>query len=342
MIHIFPQSSSTLNISKAELLIKLFVGKNLGEDPTVKIEKKKKGYKNKILFNFFLYRVNMVRPSRRRGDDDLGLVTDSTGRVHGRTVTASSRGTRGRHSTSNLPAIPTPLPPAIPFRSRPPLQPHLSYTPVPYEAYESAHPGPSHPPNTVYDPYLHAPTIRPRIPYRSAIGVEFFYQMVGTTPHDSSCSTHGYSHADFGVSSSEPYIGKPVYRGEANERGDDSGDGGDDGEDEGEDASDEEQPMPAAPVAHASGSDGRPRHENRKGLLESFMSMIKKISRSRNKRPDVACEVLAPTQRRNKVKPSDWEQTGPTDGGPVDLELIPSYGGHVAGSIWRDRCISLS
>ncbi|KAI5673782.1 hypothetical protein M9H77_14146 [Catharanthus roseus] len=41
-----------------------------------------------------------------------------------------------------------------------------------------------------------------------------------------------------------------------------------------------------------------------------------------------------------KVKPSNWEQTGLAKGGPVDPELIPSYGGHVAGPIWHghDRC----
>ncbi|KAI5648353.1 hypothetical protein M9H77_34358 [Catharanthus roseus] len=94
-------------------------------------------------------------------DDELGHVTDKTGRVHGCTVTTSSRGVRGRHSTSDLPATHTPLAlgfhhgtgapgsstqtPTVPFRSRPPLQLQLSYTPVPYEAYESAHPEPSHP-----------------------------------------------------------------------------------------------------------------------------------------------------------------------------------------------------
>ncbi|KAI5678353.1 hypothetical protein M9H77_09303 [Catharanthus roseus] len=281
--------------------------------------------------------------------------------VYGRTVTASSRGTRGRHSTSDLPAIPTTLAPGfhhgIGAPILPPLQPHLSHTPVPYEAYESEHLEPSHPPDTVYDPYLHAPTIRPRIPYRSAaqepilefnglprqIGVEFFYQMVGAAPHDSSCSTHGYSHADFSVSSSKPYIGRPIDRvcegdrafegdrglgeehervqalhieGKAYEGGNDGGDGGDDGEDEGEDVGDEEQPVP---MAHASGFDERPRHGKWKGLIGSFMSMMRKISGSRNKRLDVAREI------------------GPADGGLVDPELIPLYCGHVVGSIWRGQ-----
>ncbi|KAI5673600.1 hypothetical protein M9H77_13964 [Catharanthus roseus] len=118
----------------------------------------------------------MVRPSGRRGDDDLGPVTDRTGRVKGRTVTVLSRGVRERHSTSYFSFTPTPLAP-------------------------------------------------------------------------------GFHHG----------IG------------------------------------------------------------------------SRNKRPEVARDVPAPTQKRKKVKASDWEQTGAAEGGPVDPELIPSYGGHVAGLIWRGQ-----
>ncbi|KAI5650850.1 hypothetical protein M9H77_36855 [Catharanthus roseus] len=216
----------------------------------------------------------MVRLSGRRGDDDLGPVTDRTCRVEGRTVTASSRGEAG-YSIQ---------PPAVPFRSRPPLQPHLSHTPVPYEPYGFAHP-PSHSTNTVYDPYLHAPTVvRPCIPYRSTthepilefrgqswqIRIEFFYQKLGAAPQDSSCSTHGYSHTEYGISSSDPYVLGP-------------------------------------------------------------------IEGSHNKRPEVARDVPAPTQKRKKVKASDWEQTGAAKGGPVDLELIPSYGGHVTGPIWRGQ-----
>ncbi|KAI5650229.1 hypothetical protein M9H77_36234 [Catharanthus roseus] len=233
----------------------------------------------------------MVRSGRRRGNDDLGPITNRTGRVHGYTIIASSRGTRGRHSTSDLPATPTPLAPG----------------------------------------FHH--------------GTKFFYQMVGAAPHDSSCSTHGYSHTDFGVSSSEPYIGRPADRvcegdrgfegdrglgeehdrvqalhieGETDEGGDDSYD---DDQDEGEDAGDEEQPVLVVPVAHASGFDERPHHGIGKGLTGNFMSMMSKISGSRNKRPDVARE------------------TGPADGDHVDPELIPSYVGHIAGPIWcgQDR-----
>ncbi|KAI5663312.1 hypothetical protein M9H77_22635 [Catharanthus roseus] len=295
---------------------------------------------------------------------------DRTSRVEGRPVTASSRGVRGRHSTSDLPITPTPLapgfhhgtdeaeystqPPTVPFRSRPPLQPHLSHTPAPYEPYGSVHP-PSHPTDTIYDPYLHAPTVmRPPIPYRSAIhepmlefrchprqiGVGFFYQMLGAAPQDSSSSTHRYSHAEYGVSSSDPYV--PGHADRADERGNDDGDGdnndgdgGDDDQDVGDDDGDEEQTVYVAHVAPASGSDGRPRHGKGKGLTGSFMSVMSMFAGSRNKRPEMARDVPAPTQKRKKVKASDWEQTEAVETGPVDPELIPSYGGHVAGRIWR-------
>ncbi|KAI5678042.1 hypothetical protein M9H77_08992 [Catharanthus roseus] len=95
--------------------------------------------------------------------------------------------------------------------------------------------------------------------------------------------------------------------GEADERVDDDGDGGDDDQDEGDDDGDEEQTVYVAPVAPASGSDGRPRHRKRKGLTGSFISVMSKIARSRNKRPEVAHDVLAPTQKRKKVKASDWD-----------------------------------
>ncbi|KAI5666407.1 hypothetical protein M9H77_16260 [Catharanthus roseus] len=34
-------------------------------------------------------------------------------------------------------------------------------------------------------------------------------------------------------------------------------------------------------------------------------------------------------EQLKRVKASDWEQTVPAEGGPVDPKLIPSYGGHV-------------
>ncbi|KAI5662957.1 hypothetical protein M9H77_22280 [Catharanthus roseus] len=262
----------------------------------------------------------MVRPSGCRGDDDLGPVTGRTGRVQGRTVTASSRGVRGRHSTLDLPSTPTPLPPSfyydtgapgsstqppfVPFRSRPPLPLHLSQTPVPYEAYGFAHPH-SQPPLT----------------------------MVGAVQPDSSYSTHSYTVRDYGVSSSEPFmerqsadlrfegdrgLGKEPDRDERADDGgngdgdDDDDDDDDDNDDEGEDAGDDEQSVPVAP---ASRFDGWPHHGKEKGLTDTFISVMSKISGSRTKNLDKARDVPAPTQR-NK-------------GGPIDLELIPPYGGHV-------------
>ncbi|KAI5654043.1 hypothetical protein M9H77_31230 [Catharanthus roseus] len=176
----------------------------------------------------------MVRPSCRRGDDDLGPVTDMTSRVEGRTVTASSRGVRGRHSTSDLPVTPTPLAPgfhhgtgeagystqrlAVPFRSGPPLQPHLSLTPVPYEPYGSVHP-PSHPTDTVYNSYLHASTImRPRIPYRSAT-------------QEPILEFRRSAEADKGPAD-RVFEGDRVVGEEQERRGDDDGDSGDNDGDE--------------------------------------------------------------------------------------------------------------
>ncbi|KAI5665838.1 hypothetical protein M9H77_15691 [Catharanthus roseus] len=102
--------------------------------------------------------------------------------------------------------------------------------------------------------------------------------MLGAARQDSSCSTHGYSHADYGVSSSDHYVLGPADR-----------------------------PVYVAPVAPANESDGRPRHGKGKGLTCSLMSVMSKFAGSRNKRPDVVRDVPAPTQKRKKVKPSDWE-----------------------------------
>ncbi|KAI5676426.1 hypothetical protein M9H77_07376 [Catharanthus roseus] len=103
----------------------------------------------------------MVQPRALRGDDDLGPVTDRTGRVEGRAVTTSTRGVRGRHSTSDIPPTSAPIGPAtpIPFRTHPPTTSHHSYTPVPYDPY-----GYSQPPQTSYDLYAHASSLPIRMP----------------------------------------------------------------------------------------------------------------------------------------------------------------------------------
>ncbi|KAI5681896.1 hypothetical protein M9H77_03124 [Catharanthus roseus] len=148
----------------------------------------------------------MVRPDGRRGDDDLGPITDRTGRVQGRIVTVSSIGLRRRHSTSDLPSTSTPF--AVGFY------------------YDTSAPGllPNH-----------------------HLG-DFFEQIVGGVPLDSSYSTYDDTATDYG---------------------------------------------------------------------------------SGNKRPDKTRDISVPTQRKK--------------GGPVDPELIPLYGDHVAGPIWhRQSDLSLA
>ncbi|KAI5649073.1 hypothetical protein M9H77_35078 [Catharanthus roseus] len=158
------------------------------------------------------------------------------------------------------------------------------------------------PPPAVHDPYLAAPTVCPHIPYRSSaqepltefsgpvrqLGEDFFEQMVGVVQPDSSYSTHGYTARDYGILSSEPFMGRQSadLRFEGN-RGF--------GEEPDMDAGDEEQPVPLAHVAPTSGSDGWPHNDKGKGLTGSFMLIMSKILGSRNKRPDKARDVPAPT-----------------------------------------------
>ncbi|KAI5672789.1 hypothetical protein M9H77_13153 [Catharanthus roseus] len=218
----------------------------------------------------------MVRSGGHRGDDDLSPVTDRIG-------------LRGRYSTSNIPSTPIPFatsfhydtgapgsstqPPYVPIRSRPPFPSYLPHTPMPYDVYGSSQ-SPSYPTPTLYDPYVHAPSIRPHIPYRFKAWEplnEF------NVPPDSSYNTHDYTATDFGVSSSEPFIGRDSGEpdkvrslhigGEDDERVHDDGD---DDDDDSNDPGDEEQPVPLAPVAPASSSGGRPRHGKGKGLTKQF------------------------------------------------------------------------
>ncbi|KAI5669169.1 hypothetical protein M9H77_19022 [Catharanthus roseus] len=175
----------------------------------------------------------MVRSGAHRGDDNLGPVTDRTGRVQGRTITASSQGLMGNDIV---------------------------------------------PPNSLLLlPILHLVSIMVResilefIGQSRQIGAEFFNQMFGATPQDFSCSIHGYSYAEYGVSSSVPYVPRPADR-----------------------------------------------------VCEG----------------DLGFEGGA---KKKKVKASDWEQTEPAEGGPVDPELIPSYGGYDRGSLkFRSRYMALT
>ncbi|KAI5649818.1 hypothetical protein M9H77_35823 [Catharanthus roseus] len=89
--------------------------------------------------------------SYTQGDTNLGPMTDRTGRVEGRAVTAPSRSVKGRPSTSNIPSTPAPFGPSIyydpgvpasstqslpiSFRTRPPTTSHHPYTPISYDPY---------------------------------------------------------------------------------------------------------------------------------------------------------------------------------------------------------------
>ncbi|KAI5683438.1 hypothetical protein M9H77_04666 [Catharanthus roseus] len=118
----------------------------------------------------------MLRLGARRSDDDLGAGTDRTGQVEGRAVTASSHGVRGRHSTSDIPSTSAPIAPG-------------SSTQPPYTVYDpsSCHIIPSYfsrtqiPLNDVSSPGLQ-------------LGAQFFEQLAGSVPVDSS-----YSGAEYGA-----------------------------------------------------------------------------------------------------------------------------------------------
>ncbi|KAI5658266.1 hypothetical protein M9H77_27059 [Catharanthus roseus] len=107
------------------------------------------------------------------------------------------------------------------------------------------------------------------------------------------------------------------------------GDNGGDDDDDGDGHVDEDEPVP---VAHGSSSGGRPAPRKEKGLTGSFISVMNKIAGSRQKRPEKSHPTTHPTQRK-KAKNDSWEQARPTDGGPQDPVLIPSYSGNIVGSI---------
>ncbi|KAI5678057.1 hypothetical protein M9H77_09007 [Catharanthus roseus] len=244
----------------------------------------------------------MVRPSGCREGDDFVPVKDRTGRVEGRTVTVSSRNARGRHSTSNLPTTPIHFTPSFHHGTG---EPGSSAQPWPYLLDLDL---PSNPisltplyPMSHMDLHNHHHTLQTQYmihTYMLPLYDLVYYidlppknpcwnlLMFGATPHDSSCSTHGYSHTEYGVSSSVPYVPSPVDRvceGDISLKGDRGLERSKKESDPyilrerrmREDEGDEEQPMPVAPMAHASRSDERPHHGKGKGLTGSFMPVMR-------------------------------------------------------------------
>ncbi|KAI5663197.1 hypothetical protein M9H77_22520 [Catharanthus roseus] len=280
----------------------------------------------------------MVRPGARKGDDDLGPVPDRTGQVEGRAVTASSRCVRD----------------ATVLQTYRPLL-HLL----------------DQPPHTSYVRYAHAPYLPIRMPGQDRtqyfsktqiplnevsglglqLGAQFFELLVASVLVDSFYSGADYGVTDCGIPSSDVGMGRdsgtsrdgdrtrseePVMvcslhiHGGEDDEDEPEDDGGDDDDDDSDGHGDNDEPIP---VAHASSSGCTPAPGRGKGLTDSFMSVMSKIARSRQKRPEKSHPPTNSMQKK-KAKNAGWEQTGPTDGGPQDPILIPSYSGHIAGSIW--------
>ncbi|KAI5653917.1 hypothetical protein M9H77_31104 [Catharanthus roseus] len=175
------------------------------------------------------------------------------------------------------------------------------------------------------------------------LGAQFFEQLAGSVPVDSSYSgaeygatAHGNPSSDvglgrdFGTSRSEEAVrvgSLCIHSSEGSEdkREDDGGyDDDDDDDDDGDDDGDDHEPVP---VVEALSSGHRPAPSKGKRLIVSFMSVMSKIAGSRQKRPEKWRPPTNPMQRK-KSKNDDWEQTGPADGGPQDPVLVPSYSGH--------------
>ncbi|KAI5658965.1 hypothetical protein M9H77_27758 [Catharanthus roseus] len=173
---------------------------------------------------------------------------------------------------------------------------------------------------------------------RLQLGAQFFEQLAGSVPVDSSYSGADYGATDYGNPSSDVGLGRHsgtsqskeavtvgslrIHRGE-DDKDEREDDGGHDDDGDGDGDGDDNEPIP---VAQASSSGHRPAPGKGKS----------KIVRSRQKKPEKLCPATNPMQRK-KAKNDGWEQTGPVDGGPQDPVLVPSYSGHFAGSIWRGQ-----
>ncbi|KAI5649889.1 hypothetical protein M9H77_35894 [Catharanthus roseus] len=259
-------------------------------------------------------RCAMVRPGAR-GDDDLGAVTDRTGRVERRDATVHQTYRPLLHLLHWISYNPYTHAPSLPIRMRglDPTQ-HFSRTQIPL--------------NDVSGPRLQ-------------LGAKFFEQLAGSVPVDSSYSGAEYGATAHGISSSDVGLGRDsgtsrseeasrvcsllIHSSEGNED-----EREDDDDDDSDDDGDDHEPVP---VVEASFSGHRPAPGKGKGFTGSLMSVMSKIARLRQKRPEKSHPPTNPTQRK-KSKNDDWEQTGPADDGPQDPVIVPSYSGHVAGCIW--------
>ncbi|KAI5665963.1 hypothetical protein M9H77_15816 [Catharanthus roseus] len=203
----------------------------------------------------------MVRLSGRRGDDDLGPASDRTGRVEGRTVTASSRVHRVRLSNHHIYRLGLIL-----------LSHHSPDTPVPYDTYGFSHP-PSQPPPALYDPYVHGHSVRPHIPYRSKVqGPMNEFSGPG--------KKLGRASGDFGFEGDrgldpEPAVVRSLYIDRIDVERVHGDDVDDDDDDDSDEDGDEEEHVPMALVGIASSSGDRPRPEKEKGLIGSFTSVMR-------------------------------------------------------------------
>ncbi|KAI5683590.1 hypothetical protein M9H77_04818 [Catharanthus roseus] len=224
----------------------------------------------------------MVRPVARRGDDDdLGPVTDGTGRVHGRTFIASFCDVRDRHSTSDIPCTPAPLGPGIYYNlgalgssTQPPHTPvrthrtiHTLPYPMRYMDLLSFH----------LSPYLHHMTRMHMLLLKyqqplNEVSVQgcsryfFFEQLVSGVLVDSSYGTADYTTTNYNISSSEPCHGRILEHemvGSLHIGGED-------------DDSDEVENVPVAPVsmAHTSSTSVRPGPGKGKVIILSYIGHI--------------------------------------------------------------------
>ncbi|KAI5661507.1 hypothetical protein M9H77_20830 [Catharanthus roseus] len=165
------------------------------------------------------------------------------------------------------------------------------------------------------------------------LGAQFFKQLVGSVPVDSSYSGDEYGATACGNSSSDVGLVRDsgtsrseeavkvgslcIHSSEGNED-EREDDGGHDDDDDSDDDGDDHETVP---VVEASSSGHRLAPGKGKGLTGSFI-------------PKKSRPPTNPMQRK-KSKNDGWEQTGPADGVPQDSVIVPSYSGHVAGCIWR-------